>query len=292
MRILIITLLLLLNIDVYSQELRATVQVNVESLKTQAKEKLRNFAQEVETYLNTNSFSDYDYSEYPIECNFNIFFTSASGEKSYGAQVVVTSTRPLEEIEGSTMMMRVQDSPWSFQYESGQSWIFNQADFDPLTSFLDFYAYLIIGLDLDSFFERGGTPMFEKAYDIANWGAASYREWKLEANSYNKMYLVKNLLDAAFEQFRIDFYNYHWNGLDLYESDRERGVNNMAMLVKNLAKVKDKLDPRNILLRVFFDAKNRELANYMKEYKDRNEIYQLLITVDAGHITKYDEIVE
>lgn len=292
MRILIIILFMISSINVYSQELKATVTVNYESLETQAKEKLRNFASEVEAYLNRNSFSDYDYSEYPIECNFNIFFSSASGEKSYGAQVVVTSTRPLEEIEGSTMMMRVQDSPWSFNYETGQSWIFNQADFDPLTSFLDFYAYVIIGLDLDSYFEKGGTPMFEKAYDIANWGAGSYREWKLEANSYNKMYFVKNLLDAAFEQFRIDYYNYHWNGLDLYESDRVKGINNMATLVKNLAKVKDKLDPRNILLRVFFDSKNRELAKYMREYPDRNEIYQLLITVDAGHISKYDEIME
>lgn len=294
MRVLTIVLLAVLLQNIYAGELNATVQVNYESLPTLGKEKLVNFASEVESYLNTNSFSNYDYGDYPIECSFNIFFSQFSGEKMYTAQVVVSSARPLEEIEGSTLMMRVQDSPWTFEYEPGQSWMSNQASFNPLVSFLDFYAYIIIGLDLDSYFEKGGTKMFEKAYDIANWGASSgySKGWKLESTSYNRMYFVKNFLDAAFDQFRIDFYNYHWNGLDLYESDREAGIRNMAQLIKNLAEIKNRIDPRNIILRVFFDAKNKEIAKYMKEYPSKSEIYQLLVKVDAGHISKYDEIME
>ncbi len=290
----IVIMLLIVVQNIYSQELKATVQVNYESLPTVAKEKLVNFASEVESYLNTNKFSEFDYGDYPIECNFNIFFNQYSGEKNYGAQVVVSSTRPLEEIEGSTLIMRIQDSPWMFEYEPGQSWISNQAEFNSLTSFFDFYAYLIIGHDLDSYFEKGGTNMFEKAYDIANRGGVSgfSKGWKLESTSYNRMYFVKNLLDAAFEQFRVDYYDYHWNGLDLYETDRGLAINNIAKLVKNLAKVKDKLDPRNIILRVFFDAKFRELTNYMREYSNKDEIYNLLIKVDASHISKYDEILQ
>ena len=294
MRKIALALLFLVSSNLFAQELKATVQVNYESLPTIAKEKLRDFGSEVESYLNMNNFTTYDYGDYPIECNFNIFFTQTSGEKVYSAQVVVTSTRPLEEIEGSTLMMRVQDSPWTFEYETGQSWIMNLGDFNALTSFFDFYAYIIIGLDLDSYFEKGGSDLFQKAYDIANWGSSTgySKGWKMESTSYNRMYFVRNLLDGSFEQFRVDYFNYHWNGLDLYKSDRQRSIGTMAQLIKNLAKVKDKLDPRNIILRVFFDAKNRELAKYMKEYPDKNEIYQMLIKVDPGHITKYDEILE
>lgn len=294
MKILTVVLFVMFCQTINSQELKATVQVNTESLPTIGKEKLVNFGSEMESYLNTNSFADLDYGDYPIECTFNIFFTQFSGDKTYSAQVVVSSARPLEEIDGSTLMMRVQDSPWTFEYEPGQSWISNQASFNPLVSFADFYAYIIIGLDLDSYFEKGGTKMFEKAYDIANWGASSSysKGWKLESTSYNRMYFVKNFLDGAFDQFRVDYYNYHWNGLDLFESDRQTGIENMAKLIKDLAKVKDKLDPRNIILRVFFDAKNKELANYMKYYPNKKEIYDLLITVDASHISKYDEILQ
>ncbi len=76
-----------------------------------------------------------------LKCSFNIFFTSASEEVNYSAQVVINSTRPVEGSENRSLMLNIMDSKWTFQYQKNQSIYFNPTDFSPLTSFLDFLCF-------------------------------------------------------------------------------------------------------------------------------------------------------
>ncbi|MCB0731979.1 MAG: DUF4835 family protein, partial [Ignavibacteriae bacterium] len=200
----------------FAQELNAKVTVNYEQLKTSAKDKLVDFGRYVEDYLNNNKFAGSNWEGDPINCNFSIFFTSA-GETSYGAQVVITSQRPVYNSENSSLMLLVQDGNWNFDYSQNQTFYFNPAEFNPLLSFLDYYAYVIIGLDMDSYVPQGGTEYFNRASDIAILGSNSgaSKGWALETSSYNKRGLVEDLLRSNFQQFRTDFYDYHYNGLDI-----------------------------------------------------------------------------
>ena len=111
-------------------------------------------------------------------------------------------------------MLRIQDQKWQFKYEQGQALYFNQTDFDPLTSFLDFYAYVIIAYDMDSFEPLGGTEYFQKAFDISVLGGSSrYSDgWQLSSESYNKRSFIESFTNANFQQFRQDFFEYHYNG--------------------------------------------------------------------------------
>lgn len=272
-----------------AQELNARVTVNYESLVTTSKEKVETFGRDVEDYLNNNKFAGDGWEGEPIVCNFSIFFTSGDAN-SYSAQVVITSQRPVYNSENNSLMLLVQDGSWSFIYEQNQPFYFNPQEFDPLLSFLDYYAFTIIGLDMDSYVSQGGTEYFTRASDIAILGSNSAfsKGWALETSSYNKRGFVEDLLRSNFQQFRIDFYDYHYNGLDLMNEDKEEAIENIVKLVKNLDGIYDKISRMNILMRVFFDTKNKEIFNYVKDYPDKS-ILQILKRVDPSHLSVYDQ---
>lgn len=286
----ILFLFLLLPVIIFAQELEATVTVNYEQLSTAAKERLEGFGQAVENYLNNNNYTGEEWEGDPIKCSFNIFFNAEGGETNYSAQIVVVSQRPIYKSPNSSLMFRIQDSQWSFKYEKNQSLYFNQTFFDPLLSFLDFYAHVIIGLDLDSFDRLGGSDMFIQALDIAVLGASTgYKEtWSKSSLAYNKRTLIDNLLSADFRQFREDYFDYHFNGIDLMSTEPEEGYKNIVKLVKHLETRKDNLDPRNVLLKIFFEAKSSELVDALKDYPDTS-ILEILKKVDPQHSSKYDK---
>ncbi len=288
----LILILSLFPIVLFGQELDATVTVNYEQLETSAKEKLENFADDIREYLNSNRFTDQDYQD-KIKCSFNIFFVSSSGETKYSAQVVITSQRPIYNSQKNSLMFRVQDSKWDFNYEKGQTLYFNQTDFDPLTSFLDYYAYVIIGVDADSYQKLGGTDYFNKALDITVLGGnSSYKKgWVLDGSNYNRRALVLNLTDASYQKFREDFFDYHYNGIDIYAENKTVAQRNIVKLISDLAAVRDKLDARSVLLKVFFDAKNKEIVDYLMDYPDKATVFEMLKKIDPSHLSTYEKLV-
>jgi hypothetical protein len=295
MKKLIFVIVALLITTIKAQELDATVAVNYEQLPVAAKERLINFQSQVESYLNNTKFTTENWGDYKIKCGFNIFFLKAADdETTYKARVVITSQRPIENSERNTLMLNIFDNAWSFTYEKNQALYFNQSDFDPLVSFLDYYAYVIIGFDSDSYGKLAGTPYFSKALDIAIRGInTAYMEgWESKSTLYSRRGLVENLMNAKYQQFRMDYYDYHYNGLDLLNSEPETAYNNIVKLIKNLDRVKDQLDPRSPLLKVFFDAKAGEIAELLKNYPENKPLLEALKKIDPPHISKYDEAMK
>ena len=288
----VLLLLFLFPAAFFSQELEATVSVNYEQLPTSAKEVLEDFRISVEDYLNKNKFTGGAWEGEPIKCNFNVFFSSSSDDINYTAQVVVNSQRPIFNTQKSTLMLNIMDNNWNFYYEKNRPLYFNETEFDPLTSFLDFYAYLIIGFDLDSFEPNGGTAFFDEAYQIALLGSAGAMSegWELKTGSYNKRGLIENLLNEKYQQFRQDYFNYHYNGVDLFHEKKKFAQENIAQLVLNLWDMNKKINLRSVLLNVFFDAKSAEIIDYLKDYPDRT-IFEKLKKIDPSHISKYNEML-
>lgn len=278
-----------------AQELDASVNINVEQLPTASRERLENFTNQIRDYLNNTKFTNKTWEGDRIKCSFNVFFSNANDETSYTAQMVVASQRPVEGSKLGSLMMSIMDNTWSFKYEKNQAMYFNQVDFNPLTSLLDFYAYLIIGLDADSYRPLDGSEYFQKALDITVRGASSSssRGWLLESSAYNRRALIDNLLNAKYQQFRQDYFDYQYNGLDLLNTNDQRQVayNNIIKLVKNLEKMKSQLDTRSVLLKVFFDAKAGEFIESLKNYPDKS-IFTTLKKIDPPHISKYDEALK
>lgn len=278
-----------------AQELDAEVIVNYEQLSTGGKERLDNFKYQIQDYLNNTKFTGKAWEGEKIKCGFNLFFTGWANETNYTAQVVITSQRPIEGTSRNSLMLSILDNKWSFIYEKNQAMYFNQTDFDPLVSFLDFYAYVIIGFDMDSYYKLGGSDYFSKALEIAVRGASGKFSdgWQSESTSYNRRGLVDNLTNAKYQQLRMDSFDYHYNGIDLfyYPESKKQALDNIVKLITNLSKVKDQLDARSVFLKVFFDAKAGEMAEYIKNHPNKENLVSMLKKIDPAHTSKYEEVL-
>ncbi len=291
----ILLLLFFLPAFIAAQELNATVTINVDQLPSRYKEKLDDFAQTVQEYLNNNHYAEEGWEGDKIDCSFNIFFLSGSGDVNYTAQAVITSTRPIYNTTKSSLMLNIMDDKWSFSYEPGQSMNFDLNTFNGLKSFLDFYALVIIGVDADSYDPFGGNPYFSKAIEISLLGASSTKSkgWFIQSSSYNRRVYVNDLMDSKLQQFRQDFCDYHYDGLDLLFSGpkyRLRGQQNMAKLINDLYNNKLLNVTRNVVLTVFFNAKAGEIAENLADYPDKS-IFDKLIKIDPSNSSKYLKVI-
>jgi hypothetical protein len=292
MKKLILLLLIIFLNKINGQELNCNVTVNYEGLQIRNRELLADFAQIIENYLNNTQFTDEPWEGEKIECSFNIFFTGASSDIDYSAQVVIVSTRPVYKSEKKSPMLTINDANWSFKYERGQPLYSNQAVYDPITSFLDFYANLIIGWDWDSWSEFGGNLNYQKAFSIANLGMTSnFRKgWERTSEAYNRTRLIDDLLNEKFRPFREAFYEYHY-GLDYFQVDKNQAQNHIVNLINVLFDLRTKVDINNVLIRTFFDAKYGEISDLLKDYPDKS-IVDKLKRIDPAHISKYNELLK
>jgi hypothetical protein len=274
---------------VFSQELDATVIVNSEKLSIRYREILADFGPMVQTYLNTTKFSGSPWEYEKIKCSFNIFFNTVSDESNYTAQVVVTSMRRVYQSQKFSPMMVVNDGNWAFVYEKNQTIFFDPNYFNGLTSFLDYYAYMVIGFENDSWEKGAGTPFFQKAFDIVNLANGRRATGWEAGSSYNKSDFVQNILDNKYGAFRDATTEYH-RGIDIYAKNKAKGQELIVKMIKALDQMKSKIDFRSVYLKVFFDAKSGEIIEYLKDYPEKS-IFKTLKTVDPPRLAKYDEIL-
>ncbi|HCY77818.1 MAG TPA: hypothetical protein DHV28_18060 [Ignavibacteriales bacterium] len=290
MRILFVFILIPFTIT-FSQELNSTVTVNYEGLSVENRELLVDFAGVIESYLNSTQFTGTQWKGQKIDCAFTVFFTSAANETDYSAQVVIVSTRPVFKSTRQSPMLTISDANWSFRYVPNQALYANQSTFDPLTSFLDFYANIIIGFDWETWADLGGTPYFKKAFDILNLSVGSpYKKgWEQSSASYSKWGLCQDLLNDKYRAFREAFYVYHY-GVDEIQIRKKDGQDKIVNLITVLEDMQKRTGINSVLIKQFFDTKNGEIVELLKDYPDVN-IFLRLKKIDPSHSAKYDELL-
>lgn len=291
MRTLLFFILLPLSIS-FSQELNCTVTANYEGLSVENRELLVDFAGVIESYLNTTQFTGTQWKGQKIDCAFTVFFTGASNETDYSAQVVIVSTRPVFKSTRQSPMLTINDANWSFRYVPNQALYSNQSTFDPLTSFLDFYANIIIGFDWETWADLGGTPYFKKAFDILNLSVSSpYKKgWEQSSAAYSKWGLCQDLLNDKYRAFREAFFVYHY-GVDEIQIRKKDGQDKIVNLISVLEDMQKRTGINSVLIKQFFDTKNGEIVELLKDYPDVN-VFLRLKKIDPSHSAKYDEMLK
>lgn len=274
-----------------AQELNCKVEVNYQNLPVNNRELLTDFGGIIESYLNTTRYTNEDYSQ-KIDCSVSIFFTGASSDVDYSAQIVIISQRPIYQSTNNSPVLTVNDGQWQFKYQKGQALYANQTSFDPLTSFLDYYAMIIIGMDMDTFELLGGTIYFKRAQDIVNLGANSGASlgWQSSSSVYNRWGLVNEILSTTYSFFRNSIFDYHY-GIDIYKQNKELGQQKIASLIDVLWIMYEKLGSLNsVYIRTFFDSKSGEIIDHLKDYPD-SELFSKLKKIDPPHSSKYDAVM-
>jgi len=293
MKKLICLFIVFLSLLTAAQELNCKVVVNYEGIPVSNRENLISFASEIEEYMNKTRFTSGSWDGDKIDCNLTILVTGASSEVDYNAQIVVMSQRPIFQSQSNSLMLSINDNAWGFQYEKNQALYQNQSIYDPITSMLDFYAYLIIGYDLDSWQALGGTDFYTKAFNIVNLSATSrYKNgWERNSNSYSRLGMLEDLLNEKYRPFREAFADYHY-GLDYFSENTAITFDKIEALVSNLEMMKIKGNVNSVLLKVFFDAKNGEIIQYVSNYSEKEKLLQKLAKIDPPHSAKYNEALD
>jgi hypothetical protein len=153
---------------VHGQELLCDVNVNYSQVSGSDFDFLGGLQGEIEEYLNERQWTDDRFERNErILCSMSIVILEAVSLSEFQAQLVVTSFRPIYGTVQNTRVVQISDQEWTFEYSRGRPLVFDLESYDSLTSVLDFYAYLLLGYDYDTFSELGGSAHFARARRIA-----------------------------------------------------------------------------------------------------------------------------
>lgn len=302
--ILITTLIIFLIFwkSIISQELDPTVDVTLDKVNSDARDRLVNFKNEVTDYLAKTKFTNEDIindirsKPYKIKCNFSVFFTNAVGFDYYEAQVVITSQRFIYHSlvnygsEKTIPLLRIKDESWQFSYIKGQGMIHDELRFNNLTSFLDYYAYLIIAYDDDSWELKLGTKRFQKAQDVVNLAVANQQTTGWADNTLTKASrntYLSDILNSKYDNFRKAIWIYHFCGIDSIYWSKRQALDRIAQALELIGQVR-KTEIRSFTIKSFFESKYLEIAQTMVDYYDKT-IFKRLGEIDPDHVSTYDE---
>jgi hypothetical protein len=290
-----IAALLVLTSVAFAQELNCNVTVNLANLTTSNRPLVTGFDVAVTNYMNRTIFSNGNWQNDKIDCSMTILFLTATNDGNFSAQVILTSVRAVYQSSKTLQMLRINDGNWQFIYQKGQGLISNQGSFDPLTSFLDYYANIIIGFNEDSWNNLGGTPYFNKAYKICNLATtSSFSPGWPRSGLYSRQALAEDILDDKFLPFRQAYYQFYYS-IDYFENkqdpaDAYKAQNLIVGAINTISGLGGQIDFSSPVLRTFFDANSGTIVNYLGSYPDKS-IFKTLRQIDPSHTAQYDAVL-
>ena len=252
--------------QVTSQELNAQVIVNSDLVNQTNQQIFKTLERTLKEFINTQVWTDEVFlNQEKITCSF-VFNLSAYSNDQFEATLQVQSERPVYQTNYDSPVLNFLDKDITFSYQEFQPLFFNESSFESnLISLISFYAYVIIGLDADTFLQNGGNRYFEKARQVVNLAQSSLRKgWKPGDGLRNRFWLIDSLRSNTFKEYRQTMYNYHRSGLDKMTNDPIAGKKALMLSIQDLEPLFQRR-PNAFLLQLFFDAKVEEIVNLFKE---------------------------
>ena len=279
----------------FAQELNCTVAVNADQIQTSDRGVFRDMEIAFERFLNSRKWTNDEYDNHErINCNLVITINRMPAIGSFSATVQVQSARPIYNSNYESILLNFADRDWEFEYVESLPLDFSDNNYiSNLTSMLAFYAYIILGVDYDSFSELGGTEYFQKALNVLNNAQQSNRPgWESLGSTRNRYWLVENFTNQQMVSIRKGYYNYHRMGLDKFTEDPENTRQQIASVLSDIQDVRNTF-PNSILVISFLDAKAAELVNIYSEgsIQLRREVYEILTTLDPSKQDQYQKIL-
>jgi hypothetical protein len=282
-----------------SQELYCNVQVSAQKIQGSNREVFQNMQRDIYEFMNSMVWTDniFSFSE-RIECNLLINLDEQLSADEFRGTVQIQLSRPVYNTTYKSTVLNFVDNNFQFRYVEFQPLEFNpNSHTSNLVSVLAYYAYLLIGMDFDTYSQGGGTPYFQVAEKIViNAQNAPEQGWKPYDGSRNRnrYWLVKNILDSEYSGVRQFIYLYHLRGLDRMESDMTRARTEIYESLRRLQEVyRQRPDPFMYYMTVVLDAKADEIVNIFSQAfpEEKNRVVQVLTEIDPANETKYKKIL-
>ena len=297
----IFVLLLAAGPAAHAQELLAEVRVSTENVTISDPTLVTQMQNDIRTFLNSRAWTTQTYRpEERIRLKIFIGITAIPQNGTYNATMRLISTRPVYGTGYDTNIISISDRNFNFNYSPQTPLDFSPNSFvSNLSSLLGYYAYLVIGLDRDTFARLGGTPYYELARNVVNYSANQTQTNEVDegwrgTGSRERHFLLDNITDPQLEAFRTGLYGYYRQGLDLFiEKPDEARASVMASLssIQKAAVTR----PGTLFARAFFDAKSDEIANIFRTSQDqqlKQQLVTMLTEVDPTNSAKYQTVLK
>ncbi len=294
----LIVFLILISEITPAQELNCNVQISAQRIQGSNRQVFETMQRDIYEFMNSTVWTNhvYSYAE-RIDCNILINLNDQLSADEFRGTIQIQLRRPVFNTTYNSTMLNFIDNSFQFRYVE-----FQPLEFDPgthrsnLVSVLAYYAYIILGVDYDSFSSLGGSEFFQVAEKIvSNAQNAPEQGWKPydASRNRNRYWLVKNMLDKEYEGVRKFIYEYNINGLDKMESRITEARTSMVESLRMLQEVyRRKPDPFMYALQIVLEAKSDELVNIYSEAfpEEKSRVMQILTEIDPGNKSKYEKI--
>ena len=293
MRNITVILVLFFSLSCFSQELNCEVVVNAQQTGGENLQVFKTLEKQLKEFINNTKWTNKTFApQERIACSMVINITEQNAD-AFQASIQVQSSRPVFGSSFSTPIYNFNDKDFTFRYLEFQNLIFNPNQYESnLVSVLAFHIYMILGLDADSFSEKGGDVYYKQAQTITNYSQqGSFKGWKLEDGLQSKFALIDNVLSPTYKEYRAIMYSYHRNGLDVMSADAKKGKEEVVSSLKQF-QVMNRRRPNSFLLRTFFDAKAEEIAQIFSGGPNVNiaSVKEMLQKVAPTHASKWRNI--
>lgn len=297
-----IILLSLIAINSFAQELNCKVKVMYDRIQGIDKQVFTGMERNITEFMNTRKWTtDQFQMNERIECNILINLTSQIEQDAFEATINIQASRPVFNTSYNSSLVNFIDREFKFRFNQFTPLQFDDnrvVGNDPfasnLTATLAYYAYLVIGLDYDSFAPNGGTDYFKKAQNIINNAPESGKAitgWKAVDGNKNRYWIIDQILNPRFKAFRSIWYNIHREGLDKMST---KPLESRKIILETLPQLVqlNRDNPSSILLQFFFSAKSDEFASLVsqEEQGEKTKYISMLQQIDVPNIQKYNNI--
>lgn len=290
----IFALTLLVTTAVSSQELNALVTINSDKIQSSNKQVYETLQSSLTEFINQKQWTNKTFKiQERINCAFTIIINEQSGN-NFSASLQVQATRPVYKSSYTTPILNINDINFNFKYNEFDPLIYNPNSYDSnLVSVIAFYAYVIVGVDADTFAKKGGEKYLKQA-ENAMLQAQSNGEsgWQNNIGKQNRFSLIDNLLSQKFTVLRNIYYNYHRNGFDIFAENKDKAKETIETNVIQLDRLHN-ITVGNYMIRIFLDAKGDEIVNVFSDGKptrNQQKMIQVLQKIAPTYEDKWKKI--
>ena len=282
-----------------AQELQAKITINHAQISGTEKSVFDNLQQTLEQFVNDRQWTQLQFQKNErIVCNFNLQVTKYDKDQGiFTCKATIQANRPVYNSAYTSTLYNNVDENFTFKFAEFDQLEFNEEQIDnQLTALFAYYAYLLIGLDLDSFSPKGGEDVLQRCMNLTNNAQnLDYPGWKAFDNDRNRFAIINDYLDGSMEPFRQLQYDYYRKGLDEMANNAERGRTEITTALETGLKKAKENRPLSMLPQIWTDYKKDELANIYKgkgTQKEKETVFEILTSINPSQNKYWDQIKE
>ena len=290
-------LFILAVLGIHAQELQVKVNINHSQISGTEVGVFENLQQTIEQFINERQWTPLQFQKNErIQCSLNITVNAYNREDNrFNCSALIQANRPVYNSAYTSTLYNNKDDQFNFDFIQFDQLNFSDEIIDQqLPALLAYYAYLIIGLNLDSFAPMAGTDVLQRCkYLVNNAHELGFPGWKAFENYRNRFAIINDYLDESMRPFRQLQYDYYRKGLDEMANNAERGRTEISEALVNDLQSAHENKPMSYLPQIWTDYKRDELVNIYQgkgTQKEKERIYDLLMSLNASQSNAWENI--